>query len=303
MNMLKCASVAALLAIVTTGVHAQESGTIKKLKETNTITVASREVAIPMNFLDANQRPIGYGIDICLYVVDFLKTKLDLPNLKVDYTPVNSTNRMPLLANGTTDIQCAADGNLEDRWKQVSFSNSYFLSSLKYLSKKSSNLNTIEDLKGKTVVSTAGTLNLKLLYEYNEKMNLGMKILSSTDHAEAFLMVQTDRADAFALDDILLASFIAGSKDPSAYAMSEGEFGTPLPYGPMIRKDDPEFKKLVDEATAELYTSPQMKALYDKWFMQEIPPKGLNLNLPMSSALAKALAKPTDSHDMSKYPQ
>ena len=297
------ACIALVLTLSAAFAHAQDGETVRKLKETNTITVASREVAIPINFLDANQKPVGYGIDICLYVVDFLKKKLNLPNLKVAYSPVNSTNRIPMLANGTTDIQCAADGNLQDRWKQVNFSNTYFMSGMKYLAKKSSKLNTIEDLKGKTVVSTAGTLNLKLLYDFNEKMKLGMKILASTDHTEGFMMVETGRADAFALDDVLLASLIASSKDPSSYALSSGEFGAPLPYGPMIRKDDPQFKKLVDDATAELYTSPKIKAMYDKWFMQPIAPKGVNMNLPMSDALAKALAKPTDGFDLSKYPK
>ncbi|MDB5860781.1 MAG: extracellular solute-binding protein [Ramlibacter sp.] len=282
---------------------AQESGTIRKLKESNTITLASREVSIPINYLGDNQVPVGYGIDICLHVVEHLKKKLNLPNLKVAYSPVNSTNRMPLLANGTTDIQCASDGNLEERWKQISFSNSYFMSGMKYLAKKSAHLASIEDLKGKTVVSTAGTLNLKLLYDFNEKMKLGMKILSSTDHAEGFLMVETGRADAFALDDVLLASLIASSKDPAGYALSKADFGPPLPYGPMIRKEDPEFKRLVDEATAELYASPKMKVLYDKWFMKPIPPKGINMNLPMSDALAKTLARPTDTFDLAKYPK
>lgn len=281
--------------------HAQDGGTIRKLKETNTITLASREVSIPINYLGENQQPVGFGIDICLHVVDHLKKKLNLPGLKVAYSPVNSTNRMPLLANGTTDIQCASDGNLEERWKQISFSNTYFMSGMKYLAKKSQNLSTLEDLKGKTVVSTAGTLNLKLLYEFNEKMKLGMKILSSTDHAEGFLMVETGRADAFALDDVLLASLIATSKEPAAYALSKADFGPPLPYGPMIRKDDPEFKKLVDEATAELFTSPKIKVLYAKWFTSPIPPKGVNLNLPMGEQLKKVVAKPTDSGDPNDY--
>jgi glutamate/aspartate transport system substrate-binding protein len=294
---------AALAIAVSAPALAQDSGTIRKLRETHTITLASREVAIPINYLDGNQQPVGYGIDICLYVVDYLKKSLKLPNLKVAYSPVNSTNRMPLLANGTTDIQCASDGNLEERWKQISFSNTYFLSGMKYLAKKSAHLATIEDLKGKTVVSTAGTLNLKLLYDFNDKQKLGMKILSSTDHAEGFLMVETGRADAFALDDVLLASLIASSKDPAAYALSKADFGPPLPYGPMIRKDDPEFKKLVDAATAQLYASPQMKQLYDKWFTKPIPPKGVNMNLPMSDTLAKALARPTDAFDLAKYPQ
>lgn len=297
------ACLAAVLLANTSFVAAQESGTIKKLRDTNTITLASREVSIPINYLDGNQRPVGYGIDICMHVVEHIKKELNLPDLRVAYSPVNSTNRMPLLANGTTDIQCASDGNLEERWKQISFSNTYFMSGMKYLAKKSSGLSSIEDLKGKTVVSSAGTLNLKLLYDFNEKMKLGMRILSSTDHAEGFLMVETGRADAFALDDVLLASLIASSKDPAGYALSAGEFGPPLPYGPMIRRNDPEFKKLVDAATAELYKSPKIKELYDKWFMQPIPPKGINMNLPMSDDLSKTLASPTDAFDLSKYPK
>lgn len=288
---------------LSSGANAEDGRTVKKLRETNSITLASRETAIPINYLGDDQKPVGYGIDICLYVVDYLKKKLDLPNLKVQYNPVNSTNRMPLLQNGTTDIQCAADGNLEERWQQVSFSNTYFLSGTKYLAKKSSNLHTIADLKGKSVVSTAGTLNLKLLYEFNEKLKLDMKVLSVVDHQEGFAMVESGRADAFALDDVLLASLIASSRDPSAYVLSKEDFGPPLPYGPMIRKDDPQFKQLVDAATAELYKSPQMRSLYDKWFIKPIQPKGAVMNLPMSDALKKALAKPSDSFDLATYGQ
>lgn len=280
---------------------AAESGTLKKIRDTGVITIGNRDVSIPFSYLDGNQRIVGYGNDICVHVAESLKKKLNMPNLKIAYQTVNSTNRFPLLANGTVDIECASDGNLAERWKQVSFSNTYFLSGTKFLAKKSSHLLTIESLKGKTVVSSAGTLNLQLLYEFNKKYDLGMKIIAANDHAEGFLMVQTGRADAFALDDVLLASMIANAKNPADYSLSTDTFGAAFPYAPMIRRDDAEFKKIVDDATADLYKSPQMQALYDRWFVKPIPPNSAVLNLPMSKALAKALANPTDSYDLSRY--
>ena len=159
----------------------------------------------------------------------------------------------------------------------------------------------IDDLKGKSVVSTSGTTNIKQLTEANAARNLGITIIPAKDHAEAFLMVETDRAVAFVMDDILLASLVAGSKDPSTYAISKDAFSKPEPYGVMLRRDDPAFKKVVDAATAALYTSGEGQKLYDKWFMQKIPPKGLNLNTPISPELKAEFAKPSDSPDPASY--
>ena len=159
----------------------------------------------------------------------------------------------------------------------------------------------IDDLKGKSVVSTSGTTNIKQLTEANAARNLGITIIPAKDHAEAFLMVETDRAVAFVMDDILFASLVAGSKDPSVYAISKDAFSKPEPYGVMLRRDDPAFKKVVDAATAALYTSGEGQKLYDKWFMQKIPPKGLNLNTPISPELKAEFAKPSDSPDPASY--
>jgi glutamate/aspartate transport system substrate-binding protein len=206
-----------------------------------------------------------------------------------------------LLANGTIDLECGSTTNNADRQKQISFTNTHFLTASRFVSKKSSKLNSIDDLKGKSVVSTSGTTNIKQLTEANAARNLGINIIPAKDHAEAFLMVETDRAVAFVMDDILLASLVAGSKEPGSYVISKDAFSKPEPYGIMLRKDDPAFKKVVDGATAALYQSGQGQKLYDKWFTQKIPPKGLNLNAPISPELKAEFAKPSDSPDPDSY--
>ena len=277
------------------------TGTLKNIKETGTITLGFRDSSIPFSYLDDNQKPIGFAMDICYKIVDAVKKQLKLDKLEVKLTPVTSSTRIPLLANGTIDLECGSTTNNAEREKQVSFTNTHFLTASRFVFKKANKLNMIDDLKGKTVVSTAGTTNIKQLTEANAARNLGVTIVPAKDHAEAFLMVETDRAAAFVMDDILLASLVAGSKDPSLYVISKDEFSTPEPYGIMLRRDDPAFKKLVDGATAALYTSGEGQQLYDKWFMSKIPPKGLNLNTPISAELKAEFAKPSDSPDPASY--
>jgi glutamate/aspartate transport system substrate-binding protein len=213
---------------------------------------------------------------------------------------VTSSTRIPLLANGTIDLECGSTTNNADR-RKVSFTNTHFLTATRFVSKKSSKIGSIDELKGKSVVSTSGTTNIKQLTEANAARNLGLNIIPAKEHAESFLMVETDRAVAAVLDDILLASFVAGSKDPDGYVISKDAFSKPEPYGIMMRKDDPAFKKVADAATAALYTSPDGQKLYDKWFMQKIPPKGLNLNAPIGAELKHEFAKPSDSPDPDSY--
>jgi glutamate/aspartate transport system substrate-binding protein len=279
----------------------EPTGTLKKIKETGTITIGFRDSSIPFSYLDDNQKPIGFAIDICYKIVDAVKQELKLDKLEVEFNPVTSSTRIPLLANGTIDLECGSTTNNADRQKQVSFTNTHFLTATRFVSKKSSKINSIEDLKGKSVVSTSGTTNIKQLTEANAARTLGLNIIPAKEHAESFLMVETDRAVAVVLDDILLASFVAGSKDPDAYVMSSDAFSKPEPYGIMLRKDDPTFKKVVDAATAGLYQSADGQKLYDKWFMQKIPPKGLNLNAPISAELKHEFAKPSDSPDPNSY--
>jgi glutamate/aspartate transport system substrate-binding protein len=277
------------------------TGTLKNIKETGAITLGYRESSIPFSYLDDAGKPVGYAIDICYGIVEAVKRELKLDKLEVKLTPVSSSARIPLMANGTIDLECGSTTNNLDREKQVAFTNTHFLTATRFVSKKSSHINSIDDLKGKTVVSTSGTTNIKQLTEANAARNLGLNIIPAKEHAESFLMVETDRAVAAVLDDILLASFVAGSKDPAAYVISAEAFSKPEPYGIMLRKDDPAFKKLVDSATATLYQSNEGAAIYEKWFMQKIPPKGLNLNTPMAPELKKVFSKPSDSPDPDSY--
>jgi glutamate/aspartate transport system substrate-binding protein len=290
------------VAICAGQVQAQElTGTLKKIKDTGTITIGYRDASIPFSYLDDSQKPIGYSMDLCYKIVDAVKADLKLDKLEVKLNPVTSATRIPLIANGTVDLECGSTTNNADRQKQVAFTNTHFLTASRFVSKKASKLNSIDDLKGKSVVSTSGTTNIKQLTEANAARNLGINVIAAKDHAEAFLMVETDRAVAFVMDDILLASLAAGSKDPTGYVISKDAFSKPEPYGIMLRKDDAPFKKVVDGATAALYTSPEGAKLYDKWFMAKIPPKGLNLNVPMGAEQKKSFAKPSDSADPDAY--
>ena len=281
---------------------AQElTGTLKNIKDTGAITLGFRDSSIPFSYLDDNQKPIGYAMDICYKIVDAVKKELKLDKLEVKLNPVSSSARIPLMSNGTIDLECGSTTNNADRLKQVAFTNTHFLTATRFVSKKSSKLGSIDDLKGKPVASTSGTTNIKQLTETNAARNLGINIIPAKEHAESFLLVETDRAVAAVLDDILLASFVAGSKDPDAYVISSDAFSKPEPYGIMLRKDDPAFKKVADDATAALYTSGEGQKIYDKWFMQKIPPKGLNLNTPIGAELKNEFAKPSDSPDPDSY--
>jgi len=289
-------------ALGASGAQAEElTGTLKNIKETGAITIGFRDSSIPFSYLDDNQKPVGFAMDICYKIVDAVKKELKLDKLEVKLNPVTSSTRIPLLANGTVDLECGSTTNNVERQKQVAFTNTHFLTASRFVSKKAGKINSIDDLKGKTVVSTAGTTNIKQLTEANAARNLGVTIVPAKDHAEAFLMVETDRAAAFVMDDILLASLVAGSKEPAAYVISKDAFSKPKPYASMLRKDDPAFKKVVDGATAAVYTSGEGQKLYDKWFMQKVPPKGLNLNTPISPELKAEFAKPSDSPDPDSY--
>jgi glutamate/aspartate transport system substrate-binding protein len=302
---MKCLRVMGLtLAAVVCAVQADAeelSGTLRKIKETGVINIGYRDSSIPFSYLDDNQKPIGFAIDICLKIVEAVKKELKLDKLTTEFNPVTSSTRIPLLANSTIDLECGSTTNNPDRLKQVAFTNTHFLTATRFISKKSSKLNSIEDLKGKSVASTSGTTNIRQLTEANAARNLGINIIPAKEHAESFLMVETDRAVAAVLDDILLASFAAGSREPEGYVISSDAFSKPEPYGIMLRKDDPAFKKVADEATAALYQSAEGQKLYEKWFIERIPPKGLNLNVPMGAELKKAFAKPSDSPDPDSY--
>ncbi|MDR9837570.1 amino acid ABC transporter substrate-binding protein [Herbaspirillum huttiense] len=301
MKLLKLAGVLVGASVLMSSVHAEEfTGRLKKIKDSGTLTLGVRDSSIPFSYLDDKQSYQGYSIDLCLKAATAIQKKLGLTSLNIKMVPVTSATRIPLIANGTTDISCDSATNNQERWNQVAFSVTEFVTANKFLSKKSANLKTLDDLKGKTVVSTSGTSNLKQITALNAERNLGMNILAAKDHAEAFLMVETGRAAAFVMDDILLSSLAANSKAPGDYQVS-AEALSVEPYGLILPKGDNDFKKVVDEALTVVYKGDDIKKIYAKWFQSPIPPKGVNLNVPMSPQLQAVLAKPTDSYDPAAY--
>ena len=290
--------IAALVAAgAAAGVSAQ---TLDKIKKDGAITIGHRDASIPFSYFDDKQQPIGYSMDICMKIADAVKAELKMPNLKVNLNPVTSATRIPLMANGTIDLECGSTTNNLDRQKQVAFAPTTFITANRLAAKKSSNITKLDDMKGKAIVSTSGTTNIRQITELNGSRNLGMNIMPGKDHAESFLMMETGRAVAFAMDDILLFSLIASSKTPADFMVANESLSVE-PYGIMLRKDDPAFKALVDTAVSNLMKSGELEKIYNKWFMAAIPPKGINLNTPMSAALKKVFATPTDSGDPARY--
>ena len=289
---------AVVVAVIAGGAFAQ--GTLDKIKSSGSITLGHRDASIPFAYLDDQQKPIGYSMDLCAKIVDAVKADLKMPDLKVTLQPVTAATRIPLLANGTIDVECGSTTNNASRQQQIAYAPTTFVTATRFVSKKADNLNTLADLKGKTVVSTSGTTNIKLLTELNASEKLDLNILAAKDHAEAFLMVDTGRAVAFVMDDILLAGLVANSPTPSKYAISKTALSVE-PYAIMQRKDDPAFKKVVDGAISALMKSGEIDKIYAKWFMSPIPPRGINLDIPMSDSLKKVIANPTDSPDPAVY--
>jgi glutamate/aspartate transport system substrate-binding protein len=281
--------------------HAQDlTGTLAKIKKTGAITLGVRDGSVPFSYLDDKQQYIGYSVDLCMKVVGALRTELGQPNLKVAMNPVTSANRIPLMANGTIDLECGSTTNNLERQQQVAFAPTMFLIGSRLLSKKSSNIKTLADMKGKTLVATAGTSTLKQMTMLNNEQHLGMTILIGKDHPESFLIMETGRAVAEANDDILLAAQVANSKDPAQFEITKEPLSVE-PYGIMLRKGDPAFKKVVDAAIVKVYQSGEITPIYNKWFLAPIPPKNINMNFPMPAQLKAAFAHPTDSGDPAAY--
>jgi glutamate/aspartate transport system substrate-binding protein len=285
--------------LITTGVvvgaaQAQElTGTLKKIKDTGTITVGHRESSIPFSYLDDKQKPIGYAMDLCMRIVDAVKTELKMPNLKVNLQPVTSSNRIPLLQNGTIDLECGSTTNSVTRQQQVSFGPTYFVINVTAAVKKTSNINSLADLSGKTVSTTSGTTAVPLLKTYEKTKNAEVKEIYGKDHAEAFLLMVDDRVAAFVMDDILLAGQIANSRNPADFRIIP-ESLRQEPYSMMLRKDDPQFKALVDKTIGGIMKSGEIEKIYAKWFTSPIPPKGINLNFPATAPLKEAFKNPND---------
>lgn len=271
----------------------EPTGTLKKIKDSGSITLGHRESSIPFSYYDDKQQVIGYSQEIALAVVGAIKRELSLQDLKVKLNPVTSQNRIPLIQNGTIDLECGSTTNNAERQKQVAFSNSIFVVGTRLLTKKDSGIQDFPDLAGKKVVTTAGTTSERLIRKLNEDKKMNMKIISAKDHGESFLMLETGRASAFMMDDALLYGEMAKAKRPTDWVV----VGTPQSleaYGCMMRKDDPQFKALVDSTIAGLMQSGEVGKIYAKWFQSPIPPKGLNLEFPLSAEMTELYANPND---------
>lgn len=277
------------------------TGTLKKVKDANKIVLGVRDGGPPFSYIDNDQKYVGYAIDICGKIVDAVKKELEAPDLRVEMIPITSSTRIPLMTNGTIDLECGSTTNNADRQKQVAFTNSHFVTASRFASKRSQNVRTIDDLKDKSVVSVAGSVNIVQIAKANSERKLNMNIQGAKDTVEAFLMLESDRSAAYVMDDVQLSVLIALSKDPGAYTISQEAFGPPEPYGIMLRKNDEAFKALVDRTTADLYRGPEITAIYAKWFESPVPPKGINYNFPMPPELKHAFAHPTDSPDPAVY--
>jgi len=271
---------------------AEPTGTLKKIKDAGTISLGHRESSIPFSYYDDKQQVVGYSQEIMLKAVDAIKAELKAPNLAVKLVPVTSQNRIPLIQNGTIDIECGSTTNNLERQKQVSFSTTIFVIGTRLLTKKTSGINDFPDLAGKNVVTTAGTTSERLLRKYNDEKKLGMNIISAKDHGESFLTLETGRAVAFMMDDALLYGELAKAKKPGDWQVV-GKSMSREAYGCMLPKDDTAFKKLVDASIVKTMKSGDAEKIYAKWFMNPIPPKGLNLAMPLSDDM-KALYKNPD---------
>jgi len=280
---------------------AQETGTLKKIRDTGEIVLGVRDASIPFSYADDSGQSIGYSLDLCMRVVDKLRQALKMPGLKVRQQLVTSANRVPLVLNGTVDLECGSTVNNIDRQKTVAFSLTTFIVNTKFIAKSSSNIQKLADLKGKTVAVTGGTNTMQKITAINKQMNLDLSIINGKDHAESFLLLANDRVAAFSEDDILLAGLAATSQTPTGFRLISIDGMLADPYALVMRRDDPQFKAAVDAALRDVFASGDIQRIYEKWFLRAIPPRGVVLNFSMGDQLKRVVAKPTDSGDPQDY--
>ncbi|HZZ04781.1 glutamate/aspartate ABC transporter substrate-binding protein [Paraburkholderia sp.] len=293
---MKYASLLALaaFAIFSQAVSAQDAQpTLAKVQSVNLIAIGHRETSVPFSYVDANNQVIGFSQDLCNKIIDAVKAKTGHPDLRVRFIPVTSQNRIPLVQNGTVDLECGVTTNLTSRQNQVAFSDTFFVATTRLLTRKDSGIKDFSDLAGKTVVTNQGTTSERLLRKMNEEKKMNMQIISAKDYGEGRVTLETGRAVAYMMDDVLLAGARSLTAKPADWVI----VGTPQSseaYGFMLRKNDPEFKKLVDDAMTGVMKSGEIKTMYDKWFMKPVPPKNINFDFPMSDEMHKLYASPND---------
>ncbi len=286
------APIALVSALALAGVaHAED--TLKKIKDTGSITMGVRESSGALAYTLGDGKYTGFHYDVCQHIISDIQKQLGLAKIDVKYQPVTSQNRIPLVQNGTVDLECGSTTNNATRQKDVAFAPTLYVEEVRIATKKSSGIKGIADLNGKTVATTTGTTSVQLLRKNKRAAGMDFKELNGKDHSDSFLLLESGRADAFVMDGQILAGLISKAKNPSEYAI----VGEPLSVEPiaiMYRKDDPAFKKVVDDSVRAMAKSGEVAKLYDKWFMQPIPPNNTKVNLPPSDATKAAWANPTD---------
>jgi len=282
---------AATIAAVSAPAVSQQSGTLKKIAEKKTITLGVRDGADPFSYLDAKQQYIGYSVDLCTKIVDAVKTQVKLPDLAVTMTRVTPQMRMQMLMSGDIDMECGVSTNTLERQKSVAFTVTTFFTGTRLIVKPSSLIRNYKDLKGKTVVVTTGTTNEHAIKEYNLAESLGMRFMQVREHRDALAAVEKGTAVAFPMDDVLLYTMRANAANPPEYVVV-GDFLTDEPYAIMLRKEDPAFKKLADDALIALFKSGEINKIYARWFESPIPPRNVNLMMPMNNTLKKLIRSP-----------
>ena len=293
---MKYASLLALatLAIFSQAVSAQDAQpTLAKIQSANLIAIGHRETSVPFSYVDSNNQVIGFSQDLCNKIINAVKAKTGHADLHVRFIPVTSQNRIPLVQNGTVDLECGVTTNLTSRQNQVVFSDTFFVATTRLLTRKDSGIKDFPDLAGKTVVTNQGTTSERILKKMNEEKKMNMQIISAKDYGEGRVTLETGRAVAYMMDDVLLAGARSLTARPADWAI----VGTPQSseaYGFMLRKNDPEFKKLVDDTMSEAMKNGEIKTMYDKWFMKPVPPKNINFDFPISDAVQKLYAAPND---------
>jgi glutamate/aspartate transport system substrate-binding protein len=301
MMRLKLILAATALCLAGPAAIAQElTGTLEKIRSTGIIAIGHRESSIPFSYYDKNEKVVGFAVDLCYLVADAVKVNLGLAKLEIKLVPITPSLRIPFILSEKIDLACETITNNLERQKVVAFSTTYFVAANRFVSKVATNLRTLDDLKGKTVVSTIASTNLKQITELNAQRQLGLTILAAKDNFEAFRMLESDRAAAVVMDDILLYSLVANSSAPADYVVSDEALSVE-PYGMLFRRDDPAFKKVADDALAAIYRNGDIDKIYAKWFLNPIPPNGISLNVPMSVALKRVIERPTDSGDSEAY--
>jgi len=269
------------------------SPTLDKIKSTGAVTMGVRESSIPMSYATAGSKFDGYHIEICRLILNDIKDKLAMSTLRINYQPVTSQNRVPLIQNATVDIECGTTSNTAARAKDVGFANTLYVEEVRIAVKVNSGINSIAQLVGKRVATTTGTTSVQLLRKHEKANGVNFEEVFGKDHADSFLLLESGRADAFVMDSSILAGNIANAKNPKDFKIV-GEVLSTEPIAIMVSKNDPEFKAAVNAAIAKIVASGKMPALWDKWFLKPIPPKNIIVGLELSPATKNAWANPND---------